>query len=78
MNSFTLLLSLQIALLPVYTEAPIRTDGDPISPGDMIYCNNFEFDINNLQDIPEICRKFMFSIGAAIQNQALSEFTYLI
>ena len=73
MVSYFSFIVLQIALVPAYTEAPVRPDGNPLQPGNIIYCNNFELDVNDLTEIPEICKKYMFIVGSAIQNQALSK-----
>lgn len=55
----------------MYTEVPVRVDTTPMPHAELVYCNNLEYDVNEIDEIPEHCKKFLFSIGAAIQNQAL-------
>lgn len=64
-------ITLQIALIPVYNEVPVRVDTTPLPSEEMVYCNNLEFDVTDSSSIPDQCKKFMFSIGAAIQEKAL-------
>ena len=49
----------------------MRVDTTPLPSEEMVYCNNLEFDVADADSIPEQCKKFMFSIGAAIQEKAL-------
>ncbi|KAF6030638.1 LanB1 [Bugula neritina] len=60
-----------ISLIPVFTEAPVRKESNPLPVGQIIYCNNLEHEVVNVADIPAQCKKYMFSIGTAIQNKAL-------
>jgi len=66
-------LVLQISLIPVFTEAPVRKESNPLPVGQIIYCNNLEHEVVNVADIPAQCKKYMFSIGTAIQNKALGK-----
>ena len=64
--------------MPVYTEIPWRLEPNaPLDPGQIVFCNNLEYDTVENRNPEDLCSRYIFSAGTAIHNKALGKIVML-